>query len=148
MSRRCVVPVLFAAMLVAGGARADCRGPVCALTLGIGRLDPGIAKLVAAAGFTTLATAGAAVQLHHLYDRADPDGVYVFTDGEGRSRMALALVPTPPPVPLAGPSDERREVPSGVFRFNDTATTVLLTAGGAALLGSMIAGIVSGVRHK
>jgi hypothetical protein len=78
--------------------------------------------------------------------KADPEGVVIVEDQEGQPRAALELVPTPrdryynenPPEPAK---------PSGAFRFNDTATNVVLVAGGAALLGGIIAGIAKSARH-
>jgi hypothetical protein len=63
----------------------------------------------------------------------------------GKPHLSLTLIPTPPPVPPQNdPSAVRDEtvIPSGYFRFNDTATNAMLAVGGAAVIGSMIAALL------
>ena len=131
--------------LVTPRVRADCHSvPECMLNLGVGKLDSKVTTIVAATAFTGLAVAGAAVQARHMYDREMPDGVVVVSDNKGKQHLELVLIPVPPPVQLTLPDSEvdRRESrgrTDGMFRFNDTATNVALAAGGAAILGSIIA---------
>ena len=126
-------------------ARADCHSvPECLLNLGVGRLDPKLAAIAGAAAFSGLAIAGAAVRAHHMYDREMPDGVVVVSDDKGKQHLELTLIPLPAPVPLTLPDsfeDHReRAHTDGILRFNDTATNIALAAGGAAILGTIIAG--------
>src|SRR4051812_32464944 len=105
--RRSVVLASVCALLLAGVARADCQSVGCRLSLGVQRLDPRINPVLAAAIFSGVAAASATYQLQHLYERADPEGVVIFTDAAGRPRQALALVPIPGPVPAHSAWDER-----------------------------------------
>jgi hypothetical protein len=135
-----VLPVL----LVAATARAECRSvPACMFNLGVGRLDPKLAAIAGAGAFTALAATALALHMQNLYEKEAPAGVFTFTDEAGRQRLALALVPVPPPVPLATPLDDGALRRAGALRLSDTLTTVGLAAGGAALVASMIAGILA-----
>jgi hypothetical protein len=125
-------------------AMAQCHsGPECLLRLGVGQLDPKIAAIVGGAAAVAIAAGATAAAAREANRKEMPDGVVEELDEQGRRRLVLTLIPTPIPVTPGGPGggDETRQVP-WQLRLNDTATNVALVVGGAAILTSIIVGIL------
>jgi hypothetical protein len=131
----------LAVALAAAPARAfECHSiPEC-LSL-LPRLDPRIVAVGAALTAGVLAAGGLVTALQPT-DRPLPTGATV----NGR-RYNLNLIPPadPDPPPEEAESDPKkrheRAQNEGLLRFNDIASTAVIVAGGAAIVGSIIAGI-------
>jgi hypothetical protein len=124
-------------------ARADCSSiPECLLRLNTPRLDPKIIAIVGAGAAAVVAAGALVAATRFQLERPMPSGVITSYDPLGRTHFELPLVPSAPPVATAPPPrlfGHETPPPSGVFRFNDLATNIVLVAGGAAILGSIIA---------
>jgi hypothetical protein len=144
-----VAAALSTALVLGSGAvaRADCGSvPGCLLHLGVGRLDP---KLNAIVGATAAAVIAGGLELANAQLRVEPPlpvGVLVSTDENGREHLELELIPVPPPLQLVPTSlpvrDETVRVYDGRLRMSDTVANVALAVGGAALLTSIIVGMI------
>lgn len=137
MGKLAVALVLSCCIAAPSAARAQCRnGPEC-LSLGVGKLDPKITAIVGAGAAALLAAGATAAALRTAREKAPPDGVVDETDEQGRHHARLLLVPPAPPLP---PAAETFRYDTGALRFNDYASTAIIALGGAAILGSIVAG--------
>jgi hypothetical protein len=140
----------LALMLLPASAHAACGSiPECLMRLRFPHADAvTVAKAGAVVGAAVIGVGGlvtAAMQKAH--PKEAPNGVVVTHDESGRAHANLQLVPAPHDKYYNANGPDRPKPPSGAFKFNDTAANVMIGVGGAAVLGSIIAGIVQSERR-
>ena len=145
-----VVMLVLASSVVPSVAGADCWSPQCVMSqrLGLGRLDPHIAEIVGASAAAMIAMAATMAELRRQGEEKPlPDGVVEVADDSGKMHKALQLIPTPMGMPETPDGYETLARPDGAFRFNEHAANVAIAIGGAAILTSVVMGLLSNGKH-
>jgi hypothetical protein len=146
-----LVAVLLLAPASAYAGGLQCKSvPECLASVGMGHLDAKTAAILgAAASPVVIAGAFMTAAVEQSRAKEGPRGVVVTDGDDGRPRVQLKLIPSADDTSYGAPApaDSKRQPPSGAFKFNDTATNVALAVGGAAVVTSVIMGIVQSAKH-